>query len=74
MNTSNHYRLIAFDLSRLKELDVDPKAIKKIEFVGQVRNVDGINADGAQSMFALTIPEKNKETRLKFPEGRVTAL
>ena len=67
MNTSNHYRLIAFDLSRLKELDVDPKAIKKIEFVGQVRNVDGINADGAQSMFALTIPEKKQRNTTKIP-------
>ena len=31
----NHYRLIAVDLSRPKELDADPKAIQEIEFVGQ---------------------------------------
>ena len=31
----NHYRLIAVDLSRQKELDADPKAIQKIELVGQ---------------------------------------
>ena len=31
----NHYRLIAVDLSRQKELDADPKAIQQIEFVGQ---------------------------------------
>ena len=30
----NHYRLIAVDLSRQKELDADPKAIQQIEFVG----------------------------------------
>ena len=30
------YRLVAVDLSRQKELDTDPKAIKKIEFVGQL--------------------------------------
>ena len=31
----NHYRLIAVDLSRQKELDADPKAIQQIKFVGQ---------------------------------------
>ena len=30
----NHYRLIAVDLSRQKELDADPKGIQQIEFVG----------------------------------------
>ena len=30
----NHYRLIAVDLSRQKELDTDPKAILQMEFVG----------------------------------------
>ena len=34
----NHYRLIAVDLSRQKELDVDPKAIEQIEFVGKLKN------------------------------------
>ena len=47
MNTSkNHYRLIAVDLSIQKELDADPKAIQQIHFVRQLKNVDGINADG----------------------------
>ena len=31
----NHYRLIAVDLSRQKEVDADPKAIQQIKFVGQ---------------------------------------
>ena len=31
----NHYRLIPVDLSRQKELDADPKAIKQIKLVGQ---------------------------------------
>ena len=57
----NHYRLIADDLSRQKELDADPKAIQQIEFVGQLKNIDGINADGAESMFILTILKKNKK-------------
>ena len=36
--TKNHYRLIAIDLSRQKELDADPKVIQQIEFVGQLKN------------------------------------
>ena len=34
----NHYRLIAVDLSRQKELDADTKAIQQTEFVGQLKN------------------------------------
>ena len=70
----NHYRLIAIDLSRQKELDADPKAIQEIEFVGQLKNEDGINTDGTQSIFILTILEKIKEARLKFSQGSVTVL
>ena len=68
----NHYRLIAVDLSKQKESDVDPKAIQQIEFVRELKNIDGINADGAESTFILTILEKIKETRLKFSQGSVT--
>ena len=32
------------------------------------------NVDGAESMSVLRILEKIKETRLKLPEGKVTAL
>ena len=39
----NHYNLIAVDLSRQKESDADPKAIQQIEFVGPLKNVDGVN-------------------------------
>ena len=70
----SHYRLIAVDLSRQNELGADPKAIQLIEFVGQLKNVDGINVDGTQKMFVLIILEKIKETRLKFPQGTVAAL
>ena len=58
-------------MSRQKELDAGPKAIQKIKFVGQLKNIDGINADGTQSMFILTILEKIKEARLKFSQGSV---
>ena len=33
----NRYRLTAVDLSRQKELHVDPKVIQRIEFVGQLK-------------------------------------
>ena len=46
----NHYRLIAVDLGRQKELDADPKAIQ--QFAGQLKDVGNdynvINADGTQ--------------------------
>ena len=59
-------------MSRQKELDPDPKAIQQIEVVGQFKKIDGVNADGTQSMFVLTILEKIKETKLKFFEVSVT--
>ena len=68
----NQYRLIAVGLSRQKELDVDAKAIQQIEFVGQLKNVDSVNADDAQPMFVLTILEKITETQLKFSQRSVT--
>ena len=34
--SKNHYKLIATDLSRQKNLDADPNAIQQIEFVGQL--------------------------------------
>ena len=70
----HHYRLITVDLSRQKELDVDPKATQQIELDGQLKNVDGINTNGAESMFVLTILEKVKETRLECSQGSVTVL
>ena len=62
----NHYRLIAADLSRQKELDADPKTIQQIEFVGQLRNLDAIDnvpdaGDNDKSMFVLTITEISKK-------------
>ena len=59
-------------MSQQKELDADPKAIQQIELAGQLKNTDGVNADGEQSMFVLTILEKIKEARLKFSQVSVT--
>ena len=36
---TNHYKLIAIDLSRQKELDADPKAIQQIEIVRQLKKM-----------------------------------
>ena len=55
----NNYRLRAVDLSRQIELDADPKAIQQIRLVRQLKDIDGINTDGAESMFILRILEKN---------------
>ena len=64
---------MSVDLSRQKELDADPKAIQKIELVGQLKNPDDVVVANI-SMFFLTILEKIKETRLKFSQGSVTVL
>ena len=36
----NHYRLLAFDLSRRNVLDTDLKAIQQIKFVVQLKKLD----------------------------------
>ena len=61
----NHYRLVAVDLSRQKELDPDPEAIQQIKFVGQLKNSDN-EIVANESIFVLKILEQIKETRLKF--------
>ena len=47
----NHYKLIANDVSRQRELDADPKAIQQIGFVGKLKNTNGRNVDSTQSIF-----------------------
>ena len=70
----NYHRLIAVDLSKQKALDADPKAIQQKEFGEQLKYNDDENADSTKSVFVLTILEKIKETRLKFPQGSVIVL
>ena len=50
------------------------KINSQIEFIEQLQNDDGENADGIKSMFVLTVLEKVKQTRIKFCQGTVTAL
>ena len=74
----NHYRLIAVDLNRQKELDADQKAIQQIEFVEQLKKLDdndnATDEGNDQSIFVLTILGKIKEAQLKFSQGSVIVL
>ena len=70
----NYYRLKTVDLNRQKEIDTDSKAIQQIEIVEQLKNTNGVNADGTQSMFVVTVLEKVKERRLQFSQESVTTL
>ena len=66
---TNHYKLISVDLIKQRELDVDPKAIQKIQFIRKSKNNDGGNANSTQYLFVLG---KMKEMRLKFSQGSAT--
>ena len=65
----NHNKLISADLIRQRELDVDPKAIQKIQFIRKSKNNDGGNANSTEYLFVL---EKMKEMRLKSSQGSAT--
>ena len=56
-----HYKLVAVDLSKQKELDADPRAIQQIEF----KYMLGINST------IYWVLEKSKETILEFYKGTV---
>ena len=56
-----HYKLVAVDLSKQKELDADPRAIQQIEFKYML---------GANSTIYWVL-EKSKETILDFYKGTV---
>ena len=36
-------------------MDADSKTVQQRQFVGQLKHEDGINADGLESIFILTI-------------------
>ena len=56
-----HYKLVAVDLSKQKELDADPRAIQQIEFKYMI---------GTNSTIYWVL-EKSKETILEFYKGTV---
>ena len=69
----DHYRLIAIELSKQKELDDDLKAIQQIEFIRQLKNSeDEVFAN--ESIFVINILEKTKEKRLKLSQRSVKVL
>ena len=55
--------MIAIDLSKQQELDVDPRAIQQINFTANLER-----AEGATMFFVI---EKAKETVLDFSQGTV---
>ena len=56
-----HYKLVAVDLSKQKELDADPRAIQQIEFKYML----------GTSSTIYRVLEKSKETILEFYKGTV---
>ena len=57
--------MILVDLSRLKELHADPKAIQQIGFVAQLKTSDNAIVDN-ESLFILIILEKNERNEIKI--------
>ena len=58
---NKHYKLVAVDLSKRKELDADPRAIQQIEFKYMLETNSTI----------YWVLEKSKETILEFYKGTV---
>ena len=56
-----HYKLVAVDLFKQKELDADPRAIQQIEFNYML---------GTNSTISWVL-KKSKETMLEFYKGTV---
>ena len=65
---------VAVNLRRQNELYTNRKGIQQIEFVEQRKNIDGINAYGAESMFVLTILEKNQRNKIKIFPGKCNSI
>ena len=61
---NKHYKLVAVDLSKQKELDADPRAIQQIEFKYMLETNSTI----------YWVLEKSKETILEFYKGQMYKL
>ena len=61
-----YYKMIAVDLSKQQALDADPKAIRQINFTG--------NLDRAGNTKLYFILEEAKETVFEFSQGTVKGL
>ena len=60
----HHYKLVAVDLSKRKELDANLRAVHQIEFYGMLKSNSQI----------CTVLEKSKETMLEFHKGTTKVL
>ena len=60
------YKLIAIDLSKQQELDVDPRAVQQINFTAN------LDRGGNTTMFFII--EEAKETIFEFSQGTVKVL
>ena len=67
-NFKENYRLIAVDLSKQKDLDVDPRAIQQILFQGVV------GGDNNTKIRLCTIIEPSRETMLEFSKETAKVL
>ena len=63
---NDSYKMIVVDLSKQQELDVDPRAIKQINFTA--------NLDRAGNTRIFFILEEAEETILDFSQGTVKIL
>ena len=61
-----YYTLIAIDLSKQQKLDGDAKALKQINFTGNLSRAEG------STMFFII--EESEETALDFSKGTVKLL
>ena len=60
----DHYKLIAIDLSKQKELDADSRAIQKIEFYGMLKTNPQV----------CTVLENSRQMVLQFSKGTAKVL
>ena len=63
---TQHYNLIAIDVSKQQELDADPKVMQQISFIGKLYR--------SGNMTMIFITEEAKETSLDFSQGTVKVL
>ena len=59
-----NHKLIAFDLSKQKALDADPRAVQQIIFTGKA----------SENIVVYYILEQSKETVLQFSKGTTIVL
>ena len=67
---NNYYKMIATDISKQQALDADPKAIRQINFTGNLNRGEDVN----DNTILLFIIEELRETVSDFSQGHVKVL